>query len=296
MSTLQAPPADPLRLRAMELRGGNDAASERLSCAGFEAYIYSRPHGGDPRGGDLHFISTCAMGHIFRLTLADLAGHGDQASELALRLRTLLRKHINTPNPTKLARALNNEFSRLADGGRFATACITTYFAPTDHLIICNAGHPRPLLYRCPAQDRPGGWELFDHASPHATAPQNARHTGIANLPLGVISRADYPFAATLLAPGDVVIAYTDALIEAADPSGHQLGQDGLLNLARQINPAEHPERIAKAILDGIFAHTGGADPQDDVTLIVLCHTATNPPDGAWPRLKALGRVVGLIK
>jgi sigma-B regulation protein RsbU (phosphoserine phosphatase) len=296
-SSLETPaPADPLRLRAMELRGGNDAASERFTLDGFEAFLYSRPHKGDARGGDLRFISTCAMGNIARFTLADLAGHGEEAGELALRLKGLLRKHINTPNPTKLAQTINREFARLAEAGRFATALITTYFAPTDHLIICNAGHPRPLLYRGPRPGDAGGWELFDQSSSCATRAENARQTGISNLPLGIIGKTDYPQFATRLEPGDVVVTYTDALIESADAHGNQLGEQGLLGIVRALDGLEEPERLGRRILQAVAAFRGGKEADDDESLMVLCHTGTNPPDGAWPRLMALGRVVGLLK
>jgi phosphoserine phosphatase RsbU/P len=287
----------PLKLRALELRGGNDAVNRSMTMAGFDAFLFSRPHNDDGVGGDLSFISTCAMENIIRFTLVDLAGHGESSGELATRFRTLFKKYINTPNPTKLAVALNKEFGRLGDAGRFATAVITTYFAPTDHLIICNAGHPRPLLFHAPGEGRPGRWELLDQSSPCVVAPEDAKRTGISNLPLGVIRHTEYPQFATRLERGDVVISYTDALIEATDGAGKQLGEEGLLKLVRSIEVAGRtPEQIGRALLDAVERHRGKPHADDDTTLLVLRHTATNPPDGAWPRLLALGRVVGIVK
>src|SRR5690606_8999901 len=125
-------------------------------------------------------------GQIVRLMLADIAGHGADAEVMARRLRTIVRKHINKPNPTRFARALNWELSRLAEEGAFATAVMTTYFAPTDHLIICNAGHPRPLLHRA----RLKRWELLDESAASVLPSERIGETGVRNLPLGVIGGA----------------------------------------------------------------------------------------------------------
>ena len=98
-------------------------------------------------GGDVHYISTCGAGYVTRLALADIAGHGESVDGLAIALRKLMRKYINTLDQTRFARALNRELTADVEFGRFATAVLLTYFAPTRHLIICNAGHGRPLRY-----------------------------------------------------------------------------------------------------------------------------------------------------
>lgn len=291
MHPIDTKPRDPYRLRAFEIRGGNGPADERLTLPGFEAFVYALPLG--EAGGDLRFVSTCAMGQIVRFTLADISGHGPDAGDWALRLRALIRKHINHPNPAKFARALNWEFSRLADAGGFATALIATYFAPTDHLIVCNAGHPRPLLYRAAA----GRWELLDETVSEVLPSDRARETGISNLPLGVITPTSYPLFAVRLEPGDVYIAYTDAIIESTDARGRQLGESGLLELAQHLTPEPHedPGAIGQSLLASVQARAA-APSSDDLTLLVLRHTATDPPSGPVARLKALGRLVGLVE
>ena len=73
-----------------------------------------------------------------------------------------MRKYINTLDQTRLARALNRELVPLDGNGRFATALLTTYFAATDHLIICNAGLPWPLWFHAAT----GSWELLGPDTP----------------------------------------------------------------------------------------------------------------------------------
>lgn len=285
------PPRDVHKLRAHEIWGGNEPTRERVMLPGFEAWLYAKPLDGHAAGGDLRFVSTCAAGQIVRFTIADLAGHGEEASDFALRLRALIRKHINTPNPAKFVRALNVELTRLAHDGRFATAVIQTYFAPTDHFIVCNAGHPRPLLCRA-ATDQ---WELLDEGTPGVVDAAHARETGIANLPLGIVAPTTYPQFAIRLERDDVVVSYTDAVTEAKDPAGKMLGEEGLLGLARTLPRASAPE-IGDALLGALSRWRDGAPAHDDETLLVLRHDASDPPGGARAKVKALGRLVGLVK
>jgi serine phosphatase RsbU (regulator of sigma subunit) len=290
---------DKYNLRAMEIRGGNDAVSDQLTLSGFETFTYSQPHNGEPSGGDLRYVSTCAMGQIVRFTLADIAGHGHEASDMADRLKAMMRKNINMPNPTDFARQLNKELGKMSVGGRFATAVIVTYFAPTDHLIVCNAGHPRPLLFHAPGADASAQarrWELFDQNSPCAITAGDASRTGISNLPLGIVPQTNFPQFATHLVEGDILISYTDALIEASDTAGAQLGETGLLEIVRRLDMTKiKPDQIGPAILDAVSAFRGGKPSDDDQTLMVMYHTATNPPDGPVARLKAIARIVGLL-
>ncbi|MCP4593424.1 MAG: SpoIIE family protein phosphatase, partial [bacterium] len=121
---------------------------DAVSVPGIDAWVYSRPVGGQSSGGDIHYVSTCGGGKIARFAVADVSGHGVAVSELATQLRKLMRAHINTVDQTRFIRVLNRAFTALASDGKFATALLATYFAPTAHLITCNAGHPPPLWYR----------------------------------------------------------------------------------------------------------------------------------------------------
>ena len=53
-------------------------------------------------------------------------------------------------------------------------------------------------------------------------------------LPLGVVEPARYPQFGVRLRRDDLVLIYTDSLIEARSSQGRQLGVKGLLDMARQ--------------------------------------------------------------
>jgi serine phosphatase RsbU (regulator of sigma subunit) len=267
----------------MEIWGGNRRAESPVQSPGIDAWLSSLPYKGDDAGGDIYYVSSCAAGIITRFALADVAGHGQTASAMAIELRNLMRRSINTPDQTRIARALNKSFGELAQAGRFATALLATYYAPSDHLIVCNAGHPRPLWYRASL----GRWQALDE-HPAARSPD------VANLPLGIITPTRYSQFAVPLEPDDIVVLYTDSLLECADPGGKQIGEAGLLALAARA-PCTSAEGIGKSILAGIAAHAAGAPPGDDTTILVLRHTAENPPkQSLGERIRVTAKMLGL--
>jgi sigma-B regulation protein RsbU (phosphoserine phosphatase) len=268
-----------LAMRCMEIRGGSRAVEEFLGTPGLDAWVYSRPFEGDEHGGDVYYVSLCGGGTITRIVVADVSGHGEKVADFSETLRDLMRKNINAKSQTRLVKALNREFGQSAQLLRFATAIVATYLAHQRRLTICNAGHPRPLWYRA-AQ---ASWEWLDRD------PET-----LGNLPLGIDDDSPYRQFAVDLGPGDVVLFYTDALTEAADDSGRLLGEDGLIALARALDPSA-PDRIGPALLAEVDRHRGGRPADDDVTLLTIVHNAEGPhPPSLAEKLDVYAKVFGL--
>ncbi len=286
----RATQARALSLRCMEIWGGSEAVDDAISVPGIDAYVRSTPHAGANNGGDIYYVSVCGGGEISRFLLADIAGHGEQAADLAADLRRLLRKHINRANPSRLAATLNEEFGALSHGGRFATAVVMTYFAPSDTLIVTNAGHPHPLWFDTARRT----WKILGRDTPGVVAAGEAGGVGVRNLPLGILNETGYEQFAVTLSPEDLVIAYSDALVEAISPTGEQLGEEGLLQIVRELGN-DNPQTLGARIEDRVRAFRGGGTSDDDMTILVLCHNAGNPPrQSLGKRLRQLGRMLGL--
>jgi serine phosphatase RsbU (regulator of sigma subunit) len=261
------PAAQSQTLHCMEIWGGIEPVESAVRTPGLDLWVYSRPFEGDDQGGDVHFVTLCGGGVITRLVVADVSGHGSSVAEFSSMLRTLLRKHINHKDQSRLVGRLNQEFAEMARLRRFATAVVATYLTSTDELSVSNAGHPRPLHYR--AED--GTWS--------ALVPEAAGPGQLANLPLGLDDETHYAEARSRLGRGDLVVFYTDALIEAADGSGRLLGEAGLLDVARRLDPSGgEPAAIGQALLEEVARHRGGRPAGDDVTLVVLRHNASHSP------------------
>ena len=295
-SALESGRGQPHRLQCMEIIGGNHATEGLVSAPGLDIWVASRPFTGEA-GGDVHYFSMCGSGRVTRLAMADVSGHGREVDETARRLRQLMRKYINLLDQTRLARAINREFPQTEGTPMFATVLFATYFAPTDHLIICNAGHPRPIWF----STRTMSWRLLSaEASDAGPSIRNEkaryRFARVANLPLGIIEPTDYHQFAVKLEKGDLVLLYTDALIEAANPRGVRLGEAGLLRLAEQLEIMD-PEQTGRALLKKVDEWRDHAEPDDDQTLIVMRHNASDPPRMTVTQaLKSTARMLGLVR
>jgi serine phosphatase RsbU (regulator of sigma subunit) len=237
------------RLQCLEVWGGNRFVSTSVVLPGMDAWIYSMPADGAESvgGGDVHYVSSCAAGALTRLLVADVCGHGAQASATAHRLRKMMQFHVNFHTQTRFVRALNQEFSALAKTERFATAVAFTYDAPINKLLVCNAGHPLPLVYR----GRDQTWSPLD--SPGG------------NLPLGIDDVAYEQFEAPIKF-GDLVLCYTDAMLECRK-GNDMLGQKGLLDLLKTLDPSS-PETFIQQLTDAM--NSAGWKFDDDLTLLVF--------------------------
>lgn len=277
-------------LRCMEIWGGSSEALDAISVPGVDAFVRSKPHAGAGAGGDIYYVSVCGAGEISRFLIADVAGHGSGVEGIATDLRRLMRKHINNANPSRLAERLNEEFGAVSSAGKFATALVMTYFAPSDHLIVTNAGHPRPLWYS--ARER--AWSVLSAQHNRVTSSAAGGQVGVRNLPLGILDGTEYEQFAVALSKGDRVIAYTDALVEAADASGDQLGEHGLLELARTL-PPDDPAVLAAELERGVASFRASDEAGDDLTMLVLAHNAGHPArQSIGEKFRVMGRMLGL--
>jgi hypothetical protein len=190
---------------------------------------------------------------------------------------------------------MNDQFVTMSASHCFATAIVTTFFAPTNALSLCNAGHPPPLLYRAEA----GTWEFLELRRHDDTRGRgrngenddNEPDVVVANIPLGVQELADYEQLEVTLGAGDLVLCYTDSLIEARDAAGELIGPEGLLSIIRRLNLSDAAS-VIPTLLDAIAALRPNNLDADDVTVLLFrpTHTAGTAP--AWrDRLLAPVRV-----
>lgn len=242
----------------MELWAGNEKAQRSLELAGLEADVIAVPSGADA-GGDLSAVFSCSD-NIARVVLADCVGHGYVASNVARHVHRLLHKFQDMRDTAGLLQALNDEFTldvEESDGPLRMTTVVTgTFDGTTGEFNFAYAAHPRMLLWRareaafCPIGD------------------------GLENFPLGFITGEQYNEQSIRLHPGDMILAFSDGATEAHSPDGEELTGAGLLGLAAATiaklpQPLSLPD-FSQALLDGIHAHRGGTELEDDITLLTL--------------------------
>lgn len=125
----------------------------------------------------------------------------------------------------------------------FVTACHAVFDPRSQSLRHASSGHPHPLHWDC--------------------AADVVRELESYGLPLGLAARSSYEDRHTRLAPGDVVVLFTDGIVEARGAGGQMCGFDrvasDVLRAARR--PGTAQTRL-DALLDGMatFLRRAGAD------------------------------------
>ena len=276
----------PGHMQCMEVWGGNQVVDDSVAVAGLDAWVYSRPFGGSEGGGDVYYVSSCATGRIARLLLADVSGHGEAVQKTGVGLRDLMRRHVNHIDHAQFIKLMNQQFAGLAKEGTFATAVVSTFFAPTSRLTLCNAGHPVPMVYRGAAKQ----W-TFLQAKESASDDDGKEPV---NLPLGIIDLADYETFDVPLKKGDLVLCYTDSLVESYGTDGEMLGHEGLMEIVRTV-PVQEPKGFVAALLAAVESRCAGNLSKDDVTVLLFSPNGTGRHPGLWRQVVALTKMTAKV-
>ena len=203
-------------------------------------------------GGD-YFDFVAAEGGVL-LAVGDVAGKGLDAALAMSSLHACVRSQAQATGG--VAKALPELLTRvnryLCDAlpyNKFATLFCAALDPASHTLGFVNAGHNPPLLVR-----RSGEVEELEA-------------TG---MPAGLDRDAPYELASRSLAPGDVLVAYSDGVTDASPEGlgGTPLGTDGL---AAMVRPLRHlPAReLLDRLDDALVELMAGHEPDDDMTLVV---------------------------
>lgn len=87
-------------------------------------------------------------------------------------------------------------------------------------------------------------------------------------LPLGALAIGGHRGLETHLAPGELLLAYSDGVVEAQDASGEAFGQERLEAVLREAEA--EPQGVIEAVLAAMDRFTGGEPAYDDVTLLAI--------------------------
>jgi sigma-B regulation protein RsbU (phosphoserine phosphatase) len=198
-------------------------------------------------GGDFYDVIVLDK-EVFNVVIADATGHGLPAALQVRDVFTGLR--MGLLRDFKISRTVKR-LNDIIHRSRLATKFVSLVLVEFDlsgTLIYCNAGHPRPILIR-------------------ADGSTDRLHMG--GPILGPIPTASYSVGIQCMAPGDVLVLFTDGVVEAADANDEEYGVDRLIHsarAARHLDPA--------ALVDRIFADVASfapiSPPIDDQTVVVI--------------------------
>ncbi|HNX31370.1 MAG TPA: PP2C family protein-serine/threonine phosphatase [Holophaga sp.] len=230
--------------------------------AGWECAAANLPY--ERVGGDLYDLWTASdLNGVSRLHLAvaDVSGKGLPASLMMTQLSAFLRAMADhrVKDWGQLASRLNARMDEVRDHNRYATLFMGSINPADGSMRYVNAGHNPPLLV--PADGGPV-------VRLHPTGPM-----------VGLLPGAAFQEGRARMLPGDVLIIFTDGVVDAEDVHGRELGEEPLIEVARTCGSASS-EEVFERLLVRTLQHMDGCGFKDDVTLMVIKRRGGGRPAG----------------
>ncbi|MEM7385965.1 MAG: GAF domain-containing SpoIIE family protein phosphatase [Verrucomicrobiota bacterium] len=202
--------------------------------------------------GDYYDFVPLEDGH--GICIADVAGKGISASLLTAMARSVLRANANrSDSPAEVLGAINRILFPDMREDRFISMAYLVLKRSSDQIVLARAGHDPPLHFRKATgtveEIKPGGLAIGIDDGPVFERVTRDRTMG--------------------LAPGDVLLLYTDGFTEALDPAGEEFGKGNLLRLFSE-KAGEGAEAILEHLKAEIRDFMGGHQQMDDITLVVI--------------------------
>lgn len=198
-------------------------------------------------GGDLYDVLQVGP-QKYGFVIADVSGKSLPASLFMAKTCGLIRAESREGvTPSHILCSVNDMLIDSSDTGMFVTIFYAIYDTQSESISYANAGHCPPLLIR-----RNGEHQLLvTHGKP-----------------LGIVSELILPEESVSLNEGDLLIFYTDGIVEAMDKDDEQFGETRFLELVKESRDGPLP-RIIDRIREAVIAFTGGSQ-QDDITLLAV--------------------------
>jgi sigma-B regulation protein RsbU (phosphoserine phosphatase) len=218
---------------------------------GFEIAAVSIP--AEEVGGDVYDCQAVDVG-TFGLTMADASGHGLPAALQARDVMTGLRMGI--AQEQKINTTMS-KLNRVIHQSGLVSRFVSVFYGELEesgNIVYVNGGHCPPLLFSTSGR-------VFELAS---TGPV-----------LGPLPEAAYRRGYASLYPGEVLVLFTDGLLErikAGTQEDHdpvEYGQERLIDTV-QINIFESADDILHAIMGDVTVFGYGQAWEDDVTVMVI--------------------------
>ena len=200
-------------------------------------------------GGDLY--GYLLIDDSLYFCLGDVSGKGVPASLFMAQVTRLFRTLANQQMPpaeicTRMNDALSGDENPT---NMFVTMFIGLVDLKTGHLSFCNAGHNPPII---------GGGESHGDFLKMLT-----------NFPIGVLPDLEFQGEEISSIKGRPLFIYTDGLNEAENKEHDQFGDDHLLDILRNTH-FDSARQVIETLAAEVEHHRGGADPNDDLTMMCL--------------------------
>ena len=201
---------------------------------------------------------------ILGLAIADVSGHGLPA---ALQVRDIyMGLRMGLARDFKIVRTVER-MNRIIHQSTLTSRFVSMFYGELELngvFIYVNAGHPPPFHLKAD-----GTYQLMEEGGPV----------------LGPLVQATYERGFVILKPGDLLVFYTDGIVEARGREGEglELEEYGLDRLVQVVtaNRRRPAQAIVEAVFDSVDRYTEGADPEDDRTVMIVTYPEADIGDTA---------------
>ncbi|MBL8786236.1 MAG: serine/threonine-protein phosphatase, partial [Deltaproteobacteria bacterium] len=166
-------------------------------------------------------------------------------------LDTLRHVHGGDMQVAETMRVLDRVIHDAGHGAFFMTATAIVLDATENALYFSAAAHPPGLLIR---------WTESGVKVSRLTARGNR---------LGDGDAAGFEAKRVRVAKDDLLVWYTDGLVDAVNDEGRPYSTRALLHILGQLDPQSSPEQIITRVSEDVRRFRKGTPLQDDVTLVV---------------------------
>jgi phosphoserine phosphatase RsbU/P len=190
------------------------------------------------------------------LALGDICGKGISAALLMTNLQATLRSNVmnlwgkgdleGDRTVAELVERVNSQIFSYTAANKFATFFYALYNEGHQTLTYCNAGHNPPLY--------------FNNGS--------VRRLMSGGTVVGIFADSQYEQETIHLHEDDLLVAYTDGIVECVNEYGEEFGESRLIQLVQE-HRYSSATRIKEIIVERVLSWTFAEERDDDMTLII---------------------------
>ena len=204
-------------------------------------------------GGDFYDYFTIGDDKV-GLIIADVSGHGVQAGMVTTAakasLHTLISMGIFTPS--ELLNGINKAIIATACRSLLMTCLVALIDLKQNKLFYANAGHNFPYLY-------------------HGESKKLEQLDQLSGFPLGFEPDSTYQEFCTAFHRGDMLLLYTDGIIECRNRHDEEFGYERFEHLLRE-GATLPPKELRTGLLDNAMNFIESNEFEDDVSIMVASY------------------------
>jgi sigma-B regulation protein RsbU (phosphoserine phosphatase) len=209
--------------------------------------------------GDYYDFLCLPDGNV-AIAIGDVAGKGIAAALLMASIQSIMRTqltagvrtagngngHMLGGTVSRMVRELNRQLYANTSAEKYATFCFGLYDEEQKTFTYSNAGHLPPILL-------------------HDGEPQLLEVTGTV---VGAFPLMQYEERTLAMAPGDILVAYTDGIVEPENVYGEEFGAQRMMEMVVKYQ-SEASDEIIERIMEAVPHWTGSQELSDDMTVVL---------------------------